>query len=60
MNLWQIGHMPRPPRFDLRLLRAAVAVRDAGSVTAAAKRLGTTQPALSRLVAGLMILTEVA
>lgn len=53
MNPWQIGHMPRPPRFDLRLLRAAVAVRDAGSVTAAAKRLGTTQPALSRLVAGL-------
>jgi len=45
--------MPQPPRFDLRLLRAAVAVRDAGSVTAAARRLGTTQPALSRLVAGL-------
>jgi DNA-binding transcriptional LysR family regulator len=45
--------MSHPPRFDLRLLRAAVAVRDAGSVTAAARRLGITQPALSRLVASL-------
>lgn len=42
--------MPLAPRFDLKLLRAAVAVRDAGSVTAAARRLGTTQPALSRLL----------
>lgn len=42
--------MTLPPRFDLRLLRAAVAVRDAGSVTAAARRLGTSQPALSRLL----------
>jgi len=39
------------PRLDLRLLRAAVAVRDAGSVTVAARRLGTSQPALSRLIA---------
>ena len=38
------------PRFDLRLLRAAVAVRDAGSVTAAARRLRTSQPAVSRLL----------
>lgn len=42
--------MTLAPRFDLRLLRAAVAVRDAGSVTAAARRLGTSQPALSRLL----------
>ncbi len=42
--------MSPAPRFDLRLLRAAVAVRDAGSVTAAARRLGTSQPALSRLL----------
>src|SRR5688500_4566650 len=53
MDPYRTGHMPQPPRFDLRLLRAAVAVREAGSVTAAAKRLGVTQPALSRLVAGL-------
>ncbi len=45
--------MSRLPRLDLRLLRAAVAVRDAGSVTAAARRLGTSQPALSRLIAAL-------
>ncbi len=45
--------MTLAPRFDLRLLRAAVAVRDAGSVTAAARRLGTSQPALSRLLAQL-------
>lgn len=37
-------------RFDLRLLRAAVAVREAGSVTAAARRLNMSQPALSRLL----------
>lgn len=41
------------PRLDLRVLRAAVAVRDAGSVTLAARRLGTSQPALSRLIATL-------
>lgn len=41
------------PRLDLRLLRAAVTVRDAGSVTVAARRLGTSQPALSRLIATL-------
>lgn len=41
------------PRFDIRLMRAAVAVRDAGSVTAAARILGMGQPALSRLIAGL-------
>lgn len=45
--------MSLAPRFDLRLLRAAVAVRDAGSVTAAARRLGISQPALSRLLAQL-------
>lgn len=45
--------MSLAPRFDLRLLRAAVTVRDAGSVTAAARRLGTSQPALSRLLAQL-------
>lgn len=38
------------PRFDLKLLRAVVTVRDAGSVTAAARQLGTSQPALSRLI----------
>lgn len=42
--------MSAAPRFDLRLLRAAVAVREAGSVTTAARRLGTSQPALSRLI----------
>ncbi len=42
--------MSAAPRFDLRLLRAAVAVRDAGSVTAAARRMATSQPALSRLL----------
>lgn len=43
--------MTQPPqRFDLHLLRAAAAVREAGSVTAAARRLGTSQPALSRLL----------
>lgn len=45
--------MSKLPRLDLRLLRAAVAVRDAGSVTLAAQRLGTSQPALSRLIATL-------
>lgn len=42
--------MTLAPRFDLRLLRAAVTIRDAGSVTAAARRLGISQPALSRLL----------
>ncbi len=45
--------MTSPLRFDLRLLRAAVTVRREGSVTAAARRLGTSQPALSRLLATL-------
>jgi DNA-binding transcriptional LysR family regulator len=45
--------MSSPPRFDLRLLRAAVTVRQEGSVTGAARRLGTSQPALSRLLATL-------
>lgn len=36
---------------DLTQLRAALAVRDAGGVTAAAERIGLTQPAVSRLVA---------
>jgi DNA-binding transcriptional LysR family regulator len=40
-------------RFDWRLVRSFLAVVDAGSVTAAAKRLGATQPTLSRHVAEL-------
>jgi DNA-binding transcriptional LysR family regulator len=40
-------------RFDWRLVRSFLAVLDAGSVTAAAKRLGATQPTLSRHVAEL-------
>ena len=42
--------MKNLPRLDLRLLRAAVTIRDSGSVTSAAKRLGISQPALSRLI----------
>lgn len=42
--------MTNLPRLDLKLLRAAVTIRDAGSVTSAAKRLGISQPALSRLI----------
>lgn len=41
--------LPRLPEVDR--LRAALAVRDARGVTAAAERLGLTQPAVSRLVA---------
>ncbi|MBV9889680.1 MAG: LysR family transcriptional regulator [Rhizobacter sp.] len=40
-------------RFDWRLVRSFLAVLDAGSVTAAAKRLGAAQPTLSRHVAEL-------
>ena len=40
-------------RFDWGLVRSFLAVLDAGSVTAAAKRLGATQPTLSRHVAEL-------
>lgn len=43
----------RLPRLALNSLRAAVTVRDAGSVTEAARRLGTSQPVLSRLLAAL-------
>lgn len=42
-----------PPRLDFKPLRAAVAVRETGTVTAAARRLGITQPALSRMIAAL-------
>src|SRR6185295_19644482 len=46
--------MPDPlDRFDWSLVRSFLAVVDAGSVTAAAKRLGATQPTLSRHVAEL-------
>ncbi len=38
---------------DVRQLRAALAVRDTGSVTTAAERIGLTQPAVSRLLASL-------
>ena len=40
-------------RFDWTLVRSFLAVLDAGSVTAAARHLGTTQPTLSRHVAEL-------
>jgi len=40
-------------RFDWSLVRSFLAVLDAGSVTAAAKQLGATQPTLSRHVAEL-------
>lgn len=42
--------MKNLPRLDLKLLRAAITIRDTGSVTSAAKRLGISQPALSRLI----------
>ncbi|HTJ06956.1 MAG TPA: LysR family transcriptional regulator [Caldimonas sp.] len=47
--------MPDPSidRFDWGLVRSFLAVLDAGSVTAAAKRVGATQPTLSRHVAEL-------
>lgn len=48
-NLW---------RFDLTLVNALTILLDAGSVTAAAKRLGVTQPALSRMLARLRIMFE--
>lgn len=42
-------------QFDLNLLRVAVSVSDAGSVTAAAKNLGISQPAASSALARLRL-----
>jgi DNA-binding transcriptional LysR family regulator len=36
-----------PARFDMNLLSVAVAIYEAGSVSAAARRLGMSQPAVS-------------
>jgi DNA-binding transcriptional LysR family regulator len=44
---------PRPDDFDWTLVRSFVAVLDAGSLTAAARRTGMHQPTLSRHVAEL-------
>lgn len=44
---------PRPEDFDWTLVRSFVAVLDAGSLTAAARRTGMHQPTLSRHVAEL-------
>lgn len=43
----------RPDEFDWSLVRSFVAVLDAGSLTAAARRTGMHQPTLSRHVAEL-------
>lgn len=42
-----------PPRFDWQLVRSFLAVLDAGSLTAAARRTGANQPTLSRHIADL-------
>jgi len=48
-----MDHAATTDRFDWALVRSFLAVLDAGSVTAAARRLGAQQPTLSRHVAEL-------
>jgi LysR family transcriptional regulator, benzoate and cis,cis-muconate-responsive activator of ben and cat genes len=53
LRLAAAGDMPQFPGVELRHLKHFVAVADAGGISAAARQLGLTQPALSRQIKAL-------